>query len=320
MNNTTAADNKLDKIILSIIIPIYNSEKYLKDCLNSILNINIKRYEVICVDDGSVDNSSYILNEFKNKFDDFIIIKQNHQGLSVARNTGMEFARGEYLYFVDSDDLIKANFIEEALNVACKEMLDVFLFSFENFCNDEVYEKYKTRILKKKRTFQVESIVDGKSMLRIMLEKEEYYPMVWIQLVKRKFLLENNLTFREGILFEDAIYTFQLLWNAKRVRLVKNIGYKKRLHTESICGRPESVHNVVSLWDNYKSMITLCDNYYQEDDNYEYIAKKMIYRSISQLMLHYGRLVEKDKKIFIDNLHRWDKIKFDFLISNITVI
>lgn len=320
MNNITSIENELDKIILSIVIPIYNSEKFLEDCLSSVINMNINNYEVICIDDGSVDNSIHILNKFKNKFSNFIIVKQKHQGLSVARNKGIEVARGEYLYFVDSDDLIESKFIEDALNMACKDMLDVFLFSFENFCDDEIYEKYKTRILKKKRTFQVDGIIDGKNMLRNLFEKEEYYPMVWIQLTRREFLLENNLTFHEGIVFEDALYTFQLLWKANRVRLVKDIGYKKRIHKESICGKPENIHNVESLWENYKSIISLCEEYQHNDDVYEYIAKRMIGRSASQLMLHYDRLMDGEKKVFIDSLKSLDKVKFNFLLEGIRII
>ena len=299
---------------LSIIIPVYNSSKFLRECLDSILKQDSYEYEIICVDDGSEDNSLDILHEYEKLFYTYKIIKQEHRGLAAARNNGIKVSCGEYIYFVDSDDIVGDNFINNALMRAKNEKLDVLMFSFENFATDNVtYRKYEERILKIKRTEAPDIILSGIKMMKYLFERNEYYPMVWIQIAKRSLLLDKQIMFYEGFVFEDMLYTFRLLWHSKRVRSITDVGYKKRIHEESICGRPENIHNVESLWHNYKKLIVLCEQFNQDDDNYEYVAKTMINRSINQLMLHFVRLSDADRSMFINGLSRWDKIKFELL-------
>lgn len=164
---------------MSIIIPVYNSGKYLRECLNSIARQDSERYEIICIDDGSEDNSLEILGEYDNVFINYKIMQQDHNGLSVARNQGIKVARGEYIYFVDSDDIVCDNFIGNALMQAKSENLDVLMFSFENFAdNIDTYKKYEDRILRKKRTKVPKSIHSGIEMMKCQLDENEYYPMV----------------------------------------------------------------------------------------------------------------------------------------------
>lgn len=306
--------NLLSELDISIVIPIYNANKYLRACLESIVTQDSERYEVICIDDGSEDNSLEILNEYRNRFCNFKVIQQEHRGLSVARNQGIKVARGEYIYFVDSDDVVCDGFIEKALTQAKRDEVDVLLFSFENFADDvSTTEKYKDRIMRKKRTQDINLVLSGIEMMKCLLEVNEYYPTVWIQLTKRKLLVENFLLFYKGIVFEDVLYSFRLLYHAKRVRSILDIGYKKRIHEESICGKPENLHNVNSLWKNYKKLFVLCEQFSSDDDNYEYVAKTMISKSINQLLLHYERLGNSDKEIFIRGLSSWDRIRFELL-------
>ena len=171
---------------LSIIIPVYNSSKFLRECLDSILKQDSYEYEIICVDDGSEDNSLDILHEYEKLFYNYKIIKQEHRGLAAARNNGIKVSCGEYIYFVDSDDIVGDNFINNALMRAKNEKLDVLMFSFENFATDNVtYRKYEERILKIKRTEAPDIILSGIKMMKYLFERNEYYPMVWIQIAKR---------------------------------------------------------------------------------------------------------------------------------------
>ena len=299
---------------LSIIIPVYNSSKFLRECLDSILKQDSYEYEIICVDDGSEDNSLDILHEYEKLFYNYKIIKQEHRGLAAARNNGIKVSCGEYIYFVDSDDIVGDNFINNALMRAKNEKLDVLMFSFENFATDNVtYRKYEERILKIKRTEAPDIILSGIKMMKYLFERNEYYPMVWIQIAKRSLLFDKQIMFYEGFVFEDMLYTFRLLWHSKRVRSITDVGYKKRIHEESICGRPENIHNVESLWHNYKKLMVLCEQFNQDDDSYEYVVKAMINRSKNQLMLHFNRLSDADRSMFINGLSRWDKIKFELL-------
>lgn len=301
-------------IDLSIIIPVYNASKYLRECMDSIAKQDSERYEVICIDDGSEDNSFEILKEYNDVFYNYRVIQQSHSGLSAARNNGLQRAKGEYVYFVDSDDVLCDNFIEYALIRAKSENLDVLMFSFENFTDDiDTYKKYEERILKKKRTKAPQSILSGREMMKYQMSENEYYPMVWIQMTKKKILDDNHLMFYEGIVYEDMLYTFRLLWDSRRVRLLTDVGYKKRIHEESICGKPECIYNVESLWKNYKELMVLCEQFNQEDDCYEYIVIKMIQRSICQFLLHLGRLNEIDRIKFINGLSKWDRVRIELI-------
>lgn len=303
-----------DCVELSIIIPVYNSSKFLRECLNSILKQDSRKYEIICIDDGSKDTSLKILYEYNDLFFNFKVIRQEHSGLAAARNRGIKAASGEYIYFVDSDDVVYDNFINKVLMQAKDEKLDVLMFSFENFAEDiDIYKKYEERILKRKRTKSPKTILSGIEMMKYLLAQNEYYPMVWIQITKRSLLIDNLLMFYEGFVFEDMLYTFRLLWHSERVRSLDIVGYKKRIHDESICGKPENIHNVDSLWNNHKKLISLCEEFVCDDDDYEYVAKKMIQRSICQFSLHFERLKSDEKRKFIDGLSRWDKVRIELL-------
>lgn len=102
----------MEKIKISVIVPVFNAEKYLKMCLNSLVSQTLKNIEIICIDDGSTDNSLAILDKFKSKDDRIKIIKQKNYGVSMARNNGISEAQGEYIGFVDADDWVDKDFLK----------------------------------------------------------------------------------------------------------------------------------------------------------------------------------------------------------------
>uniref|UniRef100_UPI003864C4B3 glycosyltransferase family 2 protein n=1 Tax=Methanobrevibacter sp. TaxID=66852 RepID=UPI003864C4B3 len=115
---------------VSVIIPVYNVEKYLKECLDSVCNQTLANIEIICVNDGSTDNSLAILNEYAQKDGRIKIISQENQGLGAARNRGLEDASADYVYFLDSDDYIELTTLEKLFNNAVSNSSDVVLFKF----------------------------------------------------------------------------------------------------------------------------------------------------------------------------------------------
>ena len=139
----------MTKPLISVIVPVYNVEKYLPMCLNSILAQTFKDFEVVCVDDGSTDNGLAILQEYAQKDKRIKVIHQENQGLVGARNSGVRVARGEYLYFVDSDDRIHPQLLEICLDLSQKEKADWVCFQMENMCMEQTPEikKYDTRNL-----------------------------------------------------------------------------------------------------------------------------------------------------------------------------
>ena len=115
----------MEKIKISVIVPVFNAEKYLKMCLNSLVSQTLKNIEIICIDDGSTDNSLAILDKFKSKDDRIKIIKQKNYGVSMARNNGISEAQGEYIGFVDADDWVDKDFFEKLYNAAQKYNADI---------------------------------------------------------------------------------------------------------------------------------------------------------------------------------------------------
>ena len=122
---------------VSIIIPVYNVEKYLKKCLDSVINQTYKDIEIICVNDGSKDGSENILKEYATKDSRIKIIEKKNGGLSSARNAGLDVASGEYCYFVDSDDWIELNTIEKLTDIILSNDVDVVVHSANNIPEDE---------------------------------------------------------------------------------------------------------------------------------------------------------------------------------------
>jgi len=125
---------------VSVIIPVYNDEDYVEEALDGILNQTLKDIEVICVNDGSTDDSLRILEEIAERDDRVSVFSQENKGGGAARNYGMKFAKGKYLYFMDADDIIKENTLERTYNVAEEKSLDFLIFKAINY--DEDTDKY----------------------------------------------------------------------------------------------------------------------------------------------------------------------------------
>jgi glycosyltransferase involved in cell wall biosynthesis len=133
---------------VTIIVPVYNVELYLKECLDSLICQSLSDIEIICVDDGSTDNSPTILSEYSSADNRISIVTKENGGLSSARNAGVNVAKGEYIYFLDSDDRISRETIEYSYNIAKMNELDLLLFDGDSFYESETlrdqYPSYET--------------------------------------------------------------------------------------------------------------------------------------------------------------------------------
>lgn len=181
--------------IFSIVVPIYNVEKYLPQCLESITRQAFKDYEVILVDDGSTDKCPDICDEFKVKESRCKVIHQTNKGLSGARNTGMGAATGRYIYFMDSDDTISSNLLDELQKILHKYEVDIIGF------NATVIEANRRSVLS-----------TGKCINKIeygieIAQKRVPLSTVPLYCYRRSFLLKEKLLFEEGIYYEDIFFT-----------------------------------------------------------------------------------------------------------------
>jgi len=211
-------------IDLSIIIPVYNTQEYLYKCFE-VFQKNSDNIEVIFVNDGSTDNSSEILNEFKAKYDFVKIINQENQGLSGARNTGIKNASGKYFILLDSDDWLEWETILKIYNLATQKDLDLIGFRLqfvdENTIITGFSDKYPLGY--EKNITGAEALIQG------------YQPSsACLFMYKTSFVLENNLEFYRGIMQEDVEFTVRILLYANNVLFTDKIGYNYYKRSDSM--------------------------------------------------------------------------------------
>ncbi|MEI7430987.1 MAG: glycosyltransferase [Betaproteobacteria bacterium] len=209
--------------LLTLIIPVYNVAPYLRQCLDSLAAQTRPIEEIIIVDDGSTDESPDILKEYAAKMPEIRIIRQENSGQAVARNTGMKHATGRYLAFVDSDDFAAPQMFEHLLDMAQGDHLDIALcnahFHFEGRETDRlIYPDSVTT-----------EVIPGKEWLRDKLKDNSLLHMVWMHLYRRDFLLQHNFSFTPRILYEDVIWTTEVLLKAKRIRYDATSLYSYRI-------------------------------------------------------------------------------------------
>lgn len=218
----------MENLKLSIIIPVYNVEKYLVKCLDSILVDNTFTGQVICVNDGSTDNSAAILEEYAKRYPNVEIITQPNAGLSAARNAGIKAAKGEYIVFLDSDDYWKPNVLRGLMAQIERDKLDVLRFRFRNV-NEQFEEVRPFKTDPAKDNDYSEIPTDGVSFLNSRMNTQCYAVMYVI----RRDILEGCL-FTPGIYFEDTDWTPRMLCKAKRVASTYTIVYNYLVREGSI--------------------------------------------------------------------------------------
>ena len=228
----------MDNIKVSVIIPVYNAQKYVKECIDSVLHQTLQDFEIICIDDGSVDHSGLILKEYAAKDDRVVLFSQTNQGPSTARNVGINSARGQYIYFLDSDDFIES----DALETACREMdnkrldivyFDTYAFGEEGITQKAIEDKNKYYA----RSCDYPAIFTGEELLYALLKNHDYSCPVWKQVIRRDFLRQHQIRFYDGIIHEDELYTIQTMMLAKRVAYIERVLHHRRLRSGSIMTR-----------------------------------------------------------------------------------
>lgn len=196
-------------IALSIIIPVYNVENYLSECLNSVFNIPISSTEIICIDDGSTDNSIEILQKHASVHTNLTIIQQDHSGASAARNHGIDIAKGEYIFFLDSDDyILSGENLKKALYLASSQNADIVCF---NALVDN--ERHYINSMQ-----DCTLPITGVELMNLFYKTNGTVPTpVWLQLYNRQFLLTSKIRQKEGSYHEDELFTPEVLYCASNV-------------------------------------------------------------------------------------------------------
>lgn len=246
-----------DKSIeLSIIVPIYNTEKYLNRCIDSLLNQTIDNYEIILIDDGSNDNSGNICDSYSNKFEFIKTIHKSNEGQGIARNLGIQLARGKYVTFVDSDDYVNKDCYTVMLEIANKDNCDLFIAKL-NKCD----ELEKIKVDCKNIKFKYENNIDNMSAIVCMLNDIGTNQNMWEisssscdKLYLKEMLIKGDIKFasERQYISEDIIFNCQAIQNSDNI-ICSNIPiYNYVQNTGSFCHTyQKDYHKRMSMMKNY---------------------------------------------------------------------
>lgn len=270
----------------SIIIPCYNSEKFVRYTIESVVKQNFENFELILVNDGSADNTWEILREYGEKHKNIVCISQENQGVSVARNTGIAAARGEYLYFLDSDDIMPERTLQYFQSCIEKfPTVDLFSFGYLSFQGKILCKSY------------VSDLYDGKIM-----EREEFFPLVLLKkiyvhnsscLYSRDFVLQERLCFRPGVkIGEDILWLLGVLQLAGKVFYSKRVCFHYMIREDSVMQGYNRYSN-----SNFNSFLLIQQALDGVEFEYSRAANQFVAVCYLSNLLLYLRSKSRDKEI-----------------------
>lgn len=252
----------MEQPLVTIIIPVYNVESYLSECLDSLLNQDYKRIEIIAVNDGSTDKSLIILEYYRDFFENYIIINQANRGLSMARNSGLKYVTGKYTYFLDSDDYILSSTIANLVSLSEENNLDLIRFNATPFLDGnkdmEIIEKKYENI----KFCNCDKIYNNRDFLEINTNNISVFQApVWLYFIKTEIIKKNNLTFIQGLLHEDEYFTPYVLKYSNRIMFDKTPYFQRRYREGSI------MHNINLSTKSFESKLKIIELFGKERDS-----------------------------------------------------
>lgn len=273
---------------ITVIIPVYNVERYLSQCLNSVIKQTYTNFEIIAINDGSTDGSLNILNQYKMKYRNIYIINQENQGQSIARNKGIERATGDYIYFLDADDYIATNTFQILIETFEEYNVDLIKFSAEIVIDGIDIQVNKNRY-NFDQYFNENKIYRKDEFLDLNIKSFSASPVLYI--VKREILQSNKIRYKAGIIHEDDLFTSEVLLNTNKAVYISENFYKRRLRKNSVMTEEDIFHRKKSF--NSKCIIAIeLRNLLQNYVNYkerEFIQDR-INKTIRYLARNYSEI------------------------------
>ncbi|MCL2676420.1 MAG: glycosyltransferase [Streptococcaceae bacterium] len=280
-------------INVSVIIPVYNAEKYLRECLKSLLNQTLSDIEIILSNDGSTDGSIPSIQDLIDSNAHIKLLENINQGAAIARNKGLEIAQGKYISFVDADDIVKPDFLKELFQACEKDDLDLVCGSFEAIHGDG-----RQNLMPRNKEVLELGVSNGAELFKLQIQLHNYIPMIWAYLYRREFLLENNLYLTRNTIHEDEEFSPRVWVLAKKARVIENYNYiYYRNHENSII---ESRSNA-SIADLENSL----QGFLEFQENLEFYQKQAFAYGMLYLLDHYvyySRMTKQINKKLIKNV------------------
>ena len=274
-------------MLFSIIIPVYNVEPYLRECLDSVCNQTFAEWEAICVNDGSTDGSAAILKEYARKESRLCIISQPNGGLSAARNTGLRVASGEYVLFLDSDDWLEQNALEVLAGRVKGE--DMLCFSGRRFFENDKSYRPSDVLPERHYCSGMDYYTDN-----ALQSRDFAFVCVVLRAYRRGFLKENGLHFKEGIYHEDNLFTPFACYYAHGVTVINECLYDYRVRDESITTsfNPKRMKDFLGIANDLASFFVSKTGF----------DKTVVYRAIT----HHYQVVFSEKSVGLPMKHLCD--------------
>lgn len=244
-----------DQPLLSLVVAVYNGEKFLSAFFDSIKSQNIENLEMIVVNDGSTDSSAELLARYASEFANFHIIDQANQGVSAARNTGLAQATGLYLAFPDIDDVIYPGMYNRLLEIATQNSLDVAT------CNGTyVYDDGRPS----KKIFPSDKlastgVLDGPTWLQQALASRKFLHVTWLNIYRHEFIKEQGFTFEHGLRHQDIPWTTEVLLTARRVQYIDETYYDYLIHSASVSHTPGTDDSRIRNSQHYMKILEMLD-------------------------------------------------------------
>lgn len=268
------------KALVSIIVPVHNSGKYLKNCLDSIIDQSYKNIEILAIENGSTDDSLKILNNYKDKIK-LIVLKE--AGLSRARNEGLKLATGEYIAFVDSDDTIEHEMIEKLVISIEREKSDLAICNFREI--DENSNRVVNRYAFPLKTINSKEIVEN---------LVQFNCAIWNKLYKKSIIDENRIIFPENLKYEDMPFVLEYLSKSKVISKVNEFLYNYLIHDKS-----EQTTVNSKVYDIFK-ILEICSRFYSKDE-----LESIFIRELTTYALKMKYVKDKNlRKNFIDEVYK----------------
>lgn len=286
----------------SFIVPVYNTEKYLKKCLDSLVNQTYKDFEIIVVNDGSTDKSSNIISKYQKKYKNIIVIDKENEGLSMARNRGVQKSSGKYIIFVDSDDYVSNKLLEEV----DKKIDDNDILRFQIATEDEEYTK-----INEYHEEGFESMC-GYDAFKY-LSSYHFVEPAWCYVIRKNYYIENKFSFKKGVYHEDFGLIPYVIYKARKVKSIDFIGYYYIQRNGSIMNNNDykkTVKKAFDMIEQYKTMRLFAKNINRKNNLDDYFLSY-----ISNSVIVKARELKKDeKKVYINELKKLNV--FDGVLVN----
>lgn len=281
---------------VSVVIPVYNVEDFLGECLDSICNQTLKDIEIICVNDGSQDRSLEILNEYAARDERMTVIDQENGGHAVATNRGMRLATGKYIFFMDSDDILELTALEDTYKVAEERDVDFVIFQAINYYMD-------TGELVEAENYSMNELADfvGDSVFNYEDIKDYVFNITvtpWSKLYNREFVMKNNIIYPEGLVFDDNVFFYDTLFAADRITFLRKHLFKRRWYSSS---------STTSGAKHFINYIDICDLIWEVFFRYgvfDYYKDNLLKKKFFTNFHWYNSIRKEFKQLFLDKLRQ----------------